>query len=454
MTIRMSLDRILGQPAAVETLTAGLRSERLHHAWIFSGPKGVGKFTTAMELAGILLDPGARETLEAAPGGETARLIEAGAHPDLHVIRKELALYSEHARLRDRKLLNIPIDLLRERMIGGDIEGKFHDAPAYRTPVLGHRKVFIIDEAELIDRVGQNALLKTLEEPPARTYIVLVTSRPQRLLPTVRSRCQHVRFAPLDDEALGAWLDRSGLELGPGERAWTERFCEGAPGLAQLAAEYGFHEWQTRLDPMLAQLDRGRFPAEMGQAMADLVEAFAVAWVKRHDNASKDAANKDGARFVLALLAAHARCGLDGAIEDDAARPGWLAVIDLISSAEQELYANVNLKLVLENLVVQWAQGGGTHSEALQGPTRAWGPFRPHARLVRRRRTRCACHPYVLPSPPIGSTSRRVQMKSATRPLATMSRLSTWPRVRSPSGVCSRAASGWRANSVTIRMTP
>ncbi len=347
------MHRILGQPKAIATLTAGLRSGRVHHAWIFAGPRGVGKFTTALELAGILLDP-AGENRD--PRGETASLIETGTHPDLHVIRKELALYSGDAALRARKLLNIPIGVLREHMIGGDVGGKFIEAPAYKTPVLGHGKVFVVDEAELIDQTGQNALLKTLEEPPPRTYIILITNRPQRLLPTVHSRCQHAAFVPLDDETMARWFETAGLEVDGEQQAWITSYCGGSPGMAQLAARYGFHGWQKTLDPMLESLQRGRFPAQMGETMAALIEAFAVAWVKEHDNASKDAANKDGARFLLSMLAAYARDKLADAVREDSEPAGWPAVIDLVGAAEQQLHANVNLKLVLENLVAQWAQ--------------------------------------------------------------------------------------------------
>ncbi len=106
---------------------------------------------------------------------------------------------------------------------------------------------------------------------------------------------------------------------------------------------------------MLDALDRGAFDTDLGKTMADLVEGFAAAWVKNHDNASKDAANKSGVRHLLSILAAHARQRLAAALDEsqDAAR--WTETIDLLSNAEQQLAANVNLKLVLENLAVQWA---------------------------------------------------------------------------------------------------
>lgn len=353
------MQRILGQPRAIEALTAAYRSGRLHHAWIFAGPRGVGKFTTAVEFARLLLDPGASADLEIDAKGETSRLIDERAHPDLHVIYKELAVFSDDAKLRTQKLMNIPIDVLRASVIGGQTQdGHFHDGAAYKTPVLGHAKVFIIDEAELIDRVGQNALLKTLEEPPRRTYLFLITSRPQRLLPTIHSRCHHVRFCPLDAQAIETWFQRSELKLDKDERVWIEQFCDGSPGRAVLAKAYGFYRWRGVLGPMLKALERGSFPVEMGEAMAALVEEFAVAWVGNNKNASKEAANKDGVRHLLSMLARYARKRLDGlGPGQDPAR--WLGIIDLLRAAERQLVTNVSIKLLLENLVVQWHSGRG-----------------------------------------------------------------------------------------------
>jgi DNA polymerase-3 subunit delta' len=346
------MEKILGQDKAVETLRAGLRSGRFAHAWIFAGPHGVGKFTTAIELARIVLDPDGG----ADPGSETARLIDAGVHPDLHVIRKELARFSVESTIRTRKQTNIPIDVLREHMLGGMVGGKFQEAPAYRTPVRGHGKVFIIDEAELLAWEAQNALLKTLEEPPAGTYIVLVTSRPHRLLPTIHSRCRHVAFAPLDDAAMTRWFDAAGLEVRGAELEWIRGFACGSPGMATLAAEYGFHRWHLQLAPMLDQLAAGIFPAEMGATMAALVDEFATAWVKGHDNASKEAANNAGAQHLFRILSTHADGRMRAAIGAGEPPDAMLEVIDLIAEAERRIRAHVNLKQVLENLAVQWMQ--------------------------------------------------------------------------------------------------
>ncbi|MBT8485036.1 MAG: AAA family ATPase [Phycisphaerales bacterium] len=344
---------ILGQDDALDLLRRARATGRVHHAWVFAGPTGVGKFTTALALARELLTP------EDDPEGRTATLIAADAHPDLHVIRKELALYSDNAQLRTRKLSNIPLDVLREHMIGGKTgDDKRHDAPAYRTAVLGHNKVFIIDEAELIDTNGQNALLKTLEEPPPGTYIFLITDRPERLLPTIRSRCQHAGFTPLDAAAMAAWWERSPVEVDPADRPWIERFANGAPGVVVRAVEAGLPEWRRILTPMIDQLDRGTFPATMGETMAGLVETYATEWVRAHKNASKDAANKDGAAALIGLLAMELRERLAAvtATRDRPAIERQLAAITHVREAERQLRTNVNLKQVFENLPAQWAR--------------------------------------------------------------------------------------------------
>jgi DNA polymerase-3 subunit delta' len=350
------MKKILGQFKAVEALLASLHSGRFAHAWIFAGPRGVGKFTTAIELARILLDPDTASDGALDSASETARLINAGIHPDLHIVRKELARFSDDASLRRKLLTNIPIDVLREHVIGGMVGGRFQEAPAYRTSIRGHGKVFIIDEAELLDKDGQGSLLKTLEEPPPGTYFILVTSRPHRLFPTIHSRCRHVAFRPLDLTAMNQWFDAAGLEMTGPEKEWIRDFAQGSPGMATIAAEYDFHQWHLALAPMLDQLARGVFPAELGATMASLIEAFATDWVKRNHNASKRSANNDGARFLFTILAAHANRQLRAAVEQDTPPDAILKAIDLIAEAERQLWANVNLKQVLENLAVQWTQ--------------------------------------------------------------------------------------------------
>lgn len=367
-----AMQSIFGQDRAVEIVEAALRGNRVHHAWIFHGPAGVGKFTTALRFARILLCHAPTTSTDGRPEAcgrcDSCRLFGRpdAAHPDLHVITKELAGASDFRSLRTKKQMNIPIDLLRERMLGGEVETTYIEPAVAKTPLLNHGKVFIIDEAELLDVTGQNALLKTLEEPSPGTYIILVTTHEDELLPTIRSRCQRVPFAPLDDQLIGRWLNdhAQGGDLNQKQLQWVLAFAQGSLGRALLALAYRMDGWYETLEPMIAAVTAGRPAPGMGATMAELVEAFAQAWVKDHANASKDAANKAGVRYMLSLLGEHCRSRLrqvsaEAASMDidevDRRLAPYMAGIELIQQAEANLESNVSPPLLLDNLCVQWA---------------------------------------------------------------------------------------------------
>jgi len=350
---------LFGQELATTQLAQAIGSGHMHHAWILHGPSGVGKCTAAMECARLLLDD---ETLDeniaafkAPRDSRVAELIDLASHPDLHVIRKERADDSSIKEMRDRKQTNIPLDLLRELMIGGVVgDGKSFDSPVWRGAYLGHNKVFIIDEAELLDPYGQNALLKTLEEPPAGTYVFLVTTQEERLLPTIRSRCQRVAFRALDAAAMGAWFDRFGVE--DSSRPWLSEFSEGAPGTAELAMKHGLRAWSEELLPRFAMLEQGRFDGGLADRLAELVGEFAERVVKENAKASKEAANRQATRCALLTLASRSRAQIAAAaMRGDVQGVAEAAYrVELIVRLESEVRANVNLKHALANLVAQW----------------------------------------------------------------------------------------------------
>lgn len=352
----VSLKEILGQRSALATLRAVLTSGRVHHAWVFQGPAGVGKRTTAEAFAATLLDPTTGPTLsgdiEPEEGSETARLIAAGVHPDLHIITKELARYSDDRAIRERKLISIPKEVVEEHLL----EPASLAASIRSGAQAG--KVFIVDEAELLNLPTQNALLKTLEEPAEGTVIILVTSAPELLLPTMRSRCQRVSFEPLDADSMSKWLKRweseRGAKVDAKSAKWALEFAAGSPGVAVTALEGDFHRWAEELAPMLESSDRGEFAPDLGGAMAKLVDEWAKGWVDKNKNASKDAANKAGAAHMFALLAERARRQLRSSRAADVQH--GLRTIDLVAAAERELDANVNLALVMENVAAQAAR--------------------------------------------------------------------------------------------------
>ncbi len=346
---------ILGQEPALHVLRSALASDRIHHAWIFHGPRGVGKFAAALAFAGALLDPaavpGKGGIAEFDPASPVGRLLAAGGHPDLHIITKELARFSDERSVRDSKLITIPKDVVEKHLLG----------PATLAPTMrsGSRaaKVFIVDEAELLDRSPfnapvQNSILKLLEEPPAGTVIVLVTDGEDRLLTTVRSRCQRVAFRPLGAEAMSRWIESSGLEIPREQRAWLLEYAAGSPGALKEAVEHGLYAWHETLSPMLRAVEDGRFVLELGPALAACAESWAEGWVERHKNASKDAANRDGAAKVLHLAAEHFRRALPGARDPGAV----VGAIEAVARCERDVDSSVQIPLAMGNLAAQLSE--------------------------------------------------------------------------------------------------
>jgi DNA polymerase-3 subunit delta' len=170
----VALEKIEGQPRAVELLRRALAGGRLAHAYAFVGPAGSGRMTTALAFAQALLCP--------AGGCGTCRvcaLAAARQHPDLHLI------LPTPPEKNPRGPRAIRIDAVREL-----------ERQAALMPARASRKVFVIDEAERLTGETPQALLKTLEEPPDRTVIILILPGVRTLPATVLSRCQIVRFQP------------------------------------------------------------------------------------------------------------------------------------------------------------------------------------------------------------------------------------------------------------------
>src|SRR3954469_20383651 len=222
-----AFDPIFGQADAIDSLRRAYLADRLPHGLIFAGPAGVGKATTARALGKLFL---CEQPKSDSPCGrcESCRLFDSGNHPDWHVITKELIRY--HDRTGKSKGINLSIDVIRPELI----------EPASRKSVMGRGKVFVVEQAELMQPPAQNALLKTLEEPAGRTLIVLLTDQADALLTTVRSRTQTVRFASLDERTVERELRKRNIDAQTAGRA--ARFTNGSLGLALKWIEDGVIE--------------------------------------------------------------------------------------------------------------------------------------------------------------------------------------------------------------------
>jgi len=211
---------ILGHEEAVESLLEAARSGRIHHAWLLAGPEGVGKATFAHAAARWLLADAAgpviaKDRLDVPDDHPIASLLDAGSHPDFKLLERLPKPNSEELAR------SITVDQVRSLQ------------PLFATtPSLSRRRVVVIDAIDDMERGGANALLKNLEEPPAGTIFLLVSHAPGRLLPTIRSRCRLVRFAPLEDDQVRVVLRRALPDADAFELDGLVRVARGAPGNA------------------------------------------------------------------------------------------------------------------------------------------------------------------------------------------------------------------------------
>ena len=240
-----------------------LAGERMHHGWLLAGKAGLGKRDFAFAAARELV-------------AEAGVPQPAGEHPDIiHVT------YSAKDEKEERKqLAGNPFErsrVIRERDIGA------MQARLRTRPTLGSRRAIIIEPADDMNAHAANKLLKSLEEPPAGTFFLLVTHRPARLLPTIRSRCRTLRFPVLTDSQLGAMLADAGLPCDPqaiaaAEGSFGAAVCFAAEELAPVARVIaallaGGDEGMTGRGE-LARLIGPRASRERVQAVLDLAQSL------------------------------------------------------------------------------------------------------------------------------------------------------------------------------------
>ncbi|MHC4424436.1 MAG: DNA polymerase III subunit [Planctomycetota bacterium] len=200
----MSLKDIFCQDKAISILQRAFAASKSPHAYIFAGPEGVGRFKTAREWAKMLLckNPVTENGFTDSCGScESCRLFEAGSHADFHLIYKELREFTTDGKGK-KTPVDLPVDVIREFLI---------DKVSAR-PTLSERKVFVVSEAERLNRFSQNCLLKVLEEPPDYCTIILLCTRLEKLLPTTKSRCRIIRFGPIAEEKTIEKLKEMGVE--------------------------------------------------------------------------------------------------------------------------------------------------------------------------------------------------------------------------------------------------
>ena len=269
----MSLAEVEGQDHVIRTLRASLAAKAVHHAWLFQGPEGVGKELAAIGLAQALTCP-KEPDVGCGTCASCTRVVRRN-HPDVtwllpehELVERGLAGRSDFDHTPSRDIRIEQIRRLQERLA-------FH---ALEAP----HKVALIVTAHAMNQPAQNALLKTLEEPPRGTVLVLVSSAPDKLLPTIRSRCAKAQFGPLPVELLTKLLKEKKPKL---DGALAAQIAAMAGGSLSRALE---------LDPKA--LERRR---ELIERYEGLTRTDARGWLQLAETLGEDRPTAEAALDVL-----------------------------------------------------------------------------------------------------------------------------------------------------------
>lgn len=323
---------LLGNEDVRRHLLALAERDELHHCLLFEGPPGLGKAASALWLAQAInceaADPDRR------PCGTcwSCRSIATDQHPDIIRLGIEPGRATPIISVRQTREL---ISGLRLR------------------PYRARRRLIIIDPAEAMKAEAANAMLKTFEEPPQDTGFILVCASARRLLTTVRSRSQRIRFRPVDRLELTTWLREQSIE----EPEWLAQMADGCPGQALALAGGAARQWRESRDELLRALtgsieDRFQYTHAMASARAGRAEWRVRAEVifDALQRLSRDAmAYQSG--VTPERLYNTDRIDVVATWSDQLGFSGCQRVGQAIDRARQEMAANVNSRLMLDTLL-------------------------------------------------------------------------------------------------------
>ncbi|EYB67136.1 DNA polymerase III subunits gamma and tau [Deinococcus phoenicis] len=343
-------DQVVGQEHVKDVLRAALEQGRVGHAYLFSGPRGVGKTTTARLIAMTANCTGPAPK----PCGEceSCLAVRAGSHPD--VLEIDAASNNSVDDVRD----------LREKV----------GLAAMR----GGKKIYILDEAHMMSRAAFNALLKTLEEPPGHVIFILATTEPEKIIPTILSRCQHYRFRRLTPEEIAGKL--AGLAAREGLGAEPE-----ALHLIGRLADGAMRDGESLLERMLAAgtaVTRAGVEDALGLPPGERVRGIAGALVLGDAGAAITGAAelyREGfaARTVVEGLVAafadalHAELGLEGEALEGADVPRLLKLQAALDAQEARFARSadqLSLELALTHALLAAEAGEGGAAASVAAP--------------------------------------------------------------------------------------
>ncbi len=336
----MTLAAIFGQQRAIDALRSALRSKSLHHAYVFAGPEGVGKELTAIAFAQALL---CREKPDEGCGKcSTCARISHRGHPDVtwimpeeEMIARGLASRLEFSNNPSREIRVEQVRALQERLALRALEGT--------------RKVAILAAADQMNVQAQNAFLKTLEEPPAGSAIILIASSPELLLATIRSRCSKIHFGPLPVDFIAKKLQEE-RELDPDMAHLAAVMSEGSLSRALLldTEALGRREEVIALfEDAVSQEPRSvlRFAEAFGASRQTAEEALAILRVWLRDLLTVRAGST---RLSYADL--HQTAQQSAAKQSEAALHGRWALLERAAEAISE--RNGAPRLQLERMII------------------------------------------------------------------------------------------------------
>jgi DNA polymerase III subunit delta' len=321
---------ILGHDEVVDRFRQTLAARRLGSTYLFVGPAGIGKKRFALELARCLLcQRSADDALEACGQCDSCRLFDGGNHPDLEVVGLPA----------DKAELTISLFI-------GDDEHRNQVGLCHRMalkPFMSGRRVAIIDDADHFNATSANCLLKTLEEPPPHSLLILIGTSAARQLPTIRSRSQVVRFSPLTTNDVAQILLETGTAA---DREQALRLAQQSGGTIDRAIDLTDPALGEFRDALLKAIAGGR---PDGVRLARQIQAFV-------DEAGKEPAGKrQRLRTVIGLVIEHFRTRLreaSGGNDTEGGNDDALHALDASLTALEQIDRNANLGLVIQN----WTQ--------------------------------------------------------------------------------------------------
>lgn len=296
----MRLNDIFCQDNAIDSLQRAYAAGRMAHAYLFAGDDGVGKFTLARAWAKMLLCEN-KQTVSDDPAFvdscgncHSCQMFEGDGHPDFRPIYKELRQYTKDGKGKNTPV-DMPIDVIREFLI---------DKVANR-PTASQFVVYVIDEAEKVNNASQNAMLKVLEEPPGYCIIILLCSRLDAMLPTTLSRCQLVRFGPVEQDRIVSQLAAEGVD--EIEAIYWARFAQGSVGRAmawsQLEVEPdGVYVIKKELIEKIVALELAD-AVNTAEWMGKAAKKIAAAWSSRSADVSTTDITRRAQKGLIQMVA-------------------------------------------------------------------------------------------------------------------------------------------------------